>query len=293
MPTRTGGFTLGFRRRGGWQADTNAVAKWARSAGFEAIDVSGQMTPAEVAILKENGLSIGSADLLDWPSLFSADLEDQKKSIALNTGYMESMVKLGAKRFFLVVMPKNPSLPLAENFNIAVKGLAPLAAVAEKLGAMIVIEGWPGGWWGYTNQCCNPETYRRMLTEVSSKGLGINYDPSHLIRMGIDPIRFLKEFIGRVGHVHAKDTEIMTEKVYEFGLYQPSVFEAGQGFGEYVWRYTIPGHGQMRWRAAFEILQAAGWKGVVSVELEDKNYNGTEAGEKQGLIDSLVYLQTV
>ena len=36
----------------------------------------------------------------------------------------------------------------------------------------------------------------------------------------------------------------MGEAVYEYGLYQGIAFEKGHGFGEHVWRYTLPGHGQ-------------------------------------------------
>jgi sugar phosphate isomerase/epimerase len=56
-------------------------------------------------------------------------------------------------------------------------------------------------------------------------------------------------------------------------------------------RYCIPGHGQMRWTKAFEILAAAGYKGRISIELEDGHFNGTEAGEKEGLLLARCYLE--
>jgi len=102
--------------------------------------------------------------------------------------------------------------------------------------------------------------------------------------MGIDPIRFVEEFKSRVYHVHGKDTEIIDEALYEFGTEQPATFAKGHGFGSHHWRYTIPGHGCVRWVRAFEILAANGYDGAVSIELEDENFNGSEAGEKAGLI---------
>ena len=114
-----------------------------------------------------------------------------------------------------------------------------------------------------------------------SKALGVNYDPSHLIRLGVDHIRFLNEFVGNVFHVHAKDTETFPEAVYEFGISQGcGVFAPGHGWGGSTWRYTIPGSGEARWTEIFKILKANNFKGVVSVELEDENFNGTEDGEK-------------
>jgi sugar phosphate isomerase/epimerase len=132
-----------------------------------------------------------------------------------------------------------------------------------------------------------------MFREVSSPGIGINFDPSHLIRMGIDHTRFIEEFADRVRHVHAKDTEILVDNLYEIGLHQHSIFSEPVGFGEFAWRYTIPGHGVTRWSHCFDVLEKAGFAGGVSVELEDGHYNGTEAGEKAGLEVSLAYLQTV
>lgn len=108
--------------------------------------------------------------------------------------------------------------------------------------------------------------------------------------MGIDPIRFVDEFAERVYHVHGKDTEIITEGIYEYGTEQPATFSKGHGFGSHHWRYTIPGHGQTRWTRAFETLKYAGYDGAVSIELEDENFNGTEEGEKQGILSGAAFL---
>jgi sugar phosphate isomerase/epimerase len=154
-------------------------------------------------------------------------------------------------------------------------------------GARIVIEGWPGP----VALCCTPETYRAFLKEMDSPAAAINYDPSHLLRMGIDPIRFLREFGDRVGHVHGKDTELLSEGLYEFGHEQPPTFARTPAFGGASWRYCIPGHGQVRWGEAFRLLAAAGYRGYVSVELEDGDFNGAETGEKLGLVLARQYLE--
>ena len=57
--------------------------------------------------------------------------------------------------------------------------------------------------------------------------------------------------------------------------------------------YTLPGHGLARWSEIFSILKSSGYKGAVSVELEDENFNGSEAGEKAGLLNSLAFLKGV
>jgi sugar phosphate isomerase/epimerase len=41
------------------------------------------------------------------------------------------------------------------------------------------------------------------------------------------------------------------------------------------------------------ILKEANYKGGVSVELEDQNFNGTEEGEKRALETSIAYLKSL
>ena len=92
-------------------------------------------------------------------------------------------------------------------------------------------------------------------------------------------------------HTHAKDTDIDQEALYEFGT-QAAAFATPHRWGEWIWRYTIPGHGQARWGEIFKVLKSAGYKGAVSVELEDENFNGSEEGEKRALAASLACLQS-
>ncbi|MEO8394552.1 MAG: hypothetical protein ABI700_16275, partial [Chloroflexota bacterium] len=77
----------------------------------------------------------------------------------------------------------------------------------------------------------------------------------------------------------------------EFGHEQPPTFAKEMGFGSLAWRYTIPGHGVASWTQIFGILKAAGYAGCVSIELEDMNFNGTEAGEKLGFLQGARFLE--
>jgi sugar phosphate isomerase/epimerase len=108
--------------------------------------------------------------------------------------------------------------------------------------------------------------------------------------MGIDAVRFVEEFASRVKHVHGKDTEILSEGLYEYGAEQPATFGKPRGFGGMSWRYTIPGHGAFRWTKGFEILAAAGYNGAVCIELEDEYFNTDEDTEKQGLLAGGAFL---
>jgi sugar phosphate isomerase/epimerase len=284
--TRTGQLAIGFRRGGSpWQQDIGAVAAWAKANDFSGVDTRGSVE--EVQALTAAGLRIGSVDLAEWRGMISPDPAKRAAAVARNREQIQTLAPLGAKAFFTVMLPEQPDLPRAENFKHMVAGYTDLMPALEAAGAQIVIEGWPGP----GALCCTPETVRAFFKECPSRGAGFNYDPSHLIRMGIDPLRFLREFVNRIGHVHAKDTELLDERRYELGTEQPAALTPGVHFGGTSWRYTIPGHGQMHWTEAFGILAAAGYTGMVAVELEDGNFNGTEAGEQQGLVFSRQYLE--
>jgi len=293
MATRTGNLPIGFRRGGSaWQKNLPALAKWAKAGGFDRIDL-GRATADDIKALRANGLDVGSSDLVDMGKIMANDAAARKDAIAQNVAYIKEAAAAGAKVFFTCIIPGDAARKRSENYALAVESFGPIAKACDAAGACLAIEGWPGGGPHLGNLCCNPETYRGLIKDLGSKSVGVNYDPSHLIRMGIDHIRFLQEFAPRVWHVHGKDTEIIDEAVYELGLYQSSAFAKGHGFGEHVWRYTIPGHGCARWIDICKLLKAAGFKGAVSVELEDENFNGSEDGEKAGLLYSLSFLKSV
>ncbi len=286
--TRTGSFPIGFRRGwSDWQKDLDGLIAWAKSNDIGVIDLGGD-ADVSGAKVKAAGIRVGSADLPSWGGLITADPGKRRDAIAKQAAYVEACAARGISNFFLVMLPEDAAKSRNENFGLMVEGLNLLTPHFDKHGARLVIEGWPGP----GALCCTPEGYRAAIKEVPSASVGINYDPSHLIRMGIDPIRFLEEFADRVYHVHGKDTEIFSEAVYEFGTEQPGTFAKGHGFGSLSWRYTIPGHGEMRWIRAFEILKARGYEGAVSIELEDENFNTGEAGEKAGILAGCHFLSS-
>ncbi len=294
MPTRTGEFAIGFRRGwGDWQrGDVGALARWAGENGFEAMDL-GWATPEDVAAVRGAGLRLGSVDLLEYNRILSVDEGVRREMLVRNLAYVKTCAADEAKIFFTVIVPGDPSRPRGENYRLAVEGYAPICQAVADAGAVLAVEGAPGPPPHYANLCCTPETVRAFIRDVGVPGVGVNYDPSHLIRLGVDPVRFLREFAPHVCHVHAKDTELIAEAQYEFGLYQDAAFREPRRFGRHAWRYTLPGKGAARWDEILRVLKSAGYGGVVSVELEDEDFNGTEAGEKAGLLHSVAFLSGV
>lgn len=289
MHTKTGNLPIGLRR--GWSkwqhAGTATLAQWARDNGFAALDLM-NISSDDIRTLRDAGLSLGSVDLLDFGQIMSSDASKRKEVLERNLAAIALLAPHGAKLWFTCVIPGDPTKPRNENYKLAVECFSPIAHACAKHGASLAIEGWPGMPPYYANLCCTPETMRAFIKDVGP-GVGVNYDPSHLIRLGVDHLRFLKEFAPHVKHVHAKDTELFPDALYELGT-QASAFAKSHGFGEWTWRYTIPGKGCAKWQEIFTILKSSGYKGIVSVELEDENFNDTEAAEKRALAQSLEFL---
>jgi sugar phosphate isomerase/epimerase len=288
LKTRTGSFPIGFRKISlAWQRDLPGVIRWTQESGFEGMDVGRDGNKIGQPVI-DAGLRIGSVDLLEWQGMISADSAKRADALAKNTDYIKACAAAyGDVNHFIVMLPENPDLPRRENFDYMVESFSQLVPILERHKARLVIEGWPGP----GALCCTPEGCRAFFEAIPSPAMGINYDPSHLIRMGIDPLRFLKEFVGRVYHVHGKDVELFADNLYEHGHEQPPTFAEEMPFGSMAWRYTIPGHGTANWTRILSILKEVGYAGCVSIELEDMHFNGTEAGGKLGLLQAAHYLE--
>jgi sugar phosphate isomerase/epimerase len=270
-----------------WHKDLPALLAWARDNRFGAIDLGRDADQTAPMAIKA-GLRIGSVDLAEWQKMLSPDPAARDEGVAKNTAYIKACAAFGPMNHFLVMIPEKQELPRSESFGYMAESFARIAPILEEHEAKIVIEGWPGR----GALCCTPEGYGEFFKACPSKALGVNFDPSHLLRMGIDPLRFLHEFADRVFHVHGKDTELLSEGLYRYGNFQEPTLGKPRGFGSMHWRYTIPGHGGSRWPEMLRVLHDAGYRGAVSIELEDENFNGTPEGEKAGLLHARNFLES-
>ncbi len=286
MKTQTGGFSIGFRRgKSTWQKDLPALLSWSLANDMYVIDLNGDAS-RDIPVAHGIGITVGSVDMLNVKGMLSVNKGKRKTAVAQNTEYIKTCSSNGPVDFFLVTLPEQPDLPRKQNFGFLIESFSALVPVLESSECRVVIEGWPGP----GALCCTPEAFRALFTQCPSPVMGINYDPSHLIRMGIDPLRFLREFGDRVYHVHGKDTELLSENLYEYGHEQPATFAPKFDYGAWSWRYTIPGHGVMRWGAALRLLQDMNYTGSISIELEDVNFNGTTEGEQMGILKGAQFL---
>lgn len=285
MKTRTGNFPIGFIRGGlGPDAqDMEGVIAWMKENELEVID---GVAPEQVKDVHEAGLRVGTIGMKGGRSLLSPDEAKRRDAVDTCTEYISANAALGPMNYMVVMAPEDPNRQRSENFGYMVESYSKLVPALEESKARISIEGYPAP----GALCCTPETLRALFKEISSKSMGINFDPSHLVRMNIDPLRFLREFGERVVHMHGKDTGLLTENYYDFGTEQPPTFARPVRFGGMYWRYTIPGHGIVRWVEVFQLLQSAGYSGCVSIELEDANFTNSPEERKLGILQGARFL---
>ena len=171
---------------------------------------------------------------------------------------------------------KNKTVP--QNLEDYAKIWPPIVKFAKEHGVKIAIENcpmifsydeWPGG----NNLASTPAIWRKMWEIIPDDNFGLNLDPSHLILQMIDYERVVREFKDKIFHVHAKDLHIDWEGIYNHGV-------LSQGMGWQIPR--LPGLGDMDWGKFFAALTAVGYDYVVSIEHEDRAFEGDEELVKRG-----------
>lgn len=127
------------------------------------------------------------------------------------------------------------------------------------------------------------------LRETVGETVGANYDPSHLMWMGADPIAAIRALGPAIYHVHAKDTRI--DPVIA-GLNSTIETIPGDRFQERAWNYVTLGygHGEAWWASFTAALAAVGYDDVLSIEHEDFMMSPVEGMEKSvALLDRVAF----
>jgi sugar phosphate isomerase/epimerase len=178
---------------------------------------------------------------------------------------------------------RDPSKSVAENLRDAEEVFPPLVDYAGEQGVKLMIEncvmeGWhPDGYPG--NLAYSPELWEWMF----DLGLYLNFDPSHLLWLGIDPLEALRPYVGRVIHAHAKDAETFPRERNRYGFFGRTAAREDDPWDTGWWRYRIPGLGAVDFPHYLDALYEGGFDGVLSVEHEDPVWGGTPEKVDAGL----------
>jgi sugar phosphate isomerase/epimerase len=280
--------------------DLADIAAWAAGQGYRALEVAAWPRlgnrPFTATHLDADGLSAAAADgvnelfarhdlTLSSLAYYDNNLHpDPAERTAINAHVMaciDAAAQLGCPSVGTFI-GRDPSRSVAENLREAERVFAPLVSHAADRGVRIIIEncvmeGWhPDGYPG--NLAYSPELWEWMF----GLGLYLNYDPSHLVWMGIDPVEAVRPYVDKVEHAQAKDIQVFPELRNRYGwpgkaVSRPDPWDVGW------WRYRVPGLGQVDWPRLIDVLYEGGFDGVLSVEHEDPVWGGTPERVRTGL----------
>jgi len=184
------------------------------------------------------------------------------------TGFMGSAVWK-----YWYSFPQTSEAMIEAAYQEQVELWTPIFDVFDECGVKFALEVHP------TEIAFDYWTTKRLLeTFKYRETLGINFDPSHLLWQGVNPILFLQDFIDRVYHVHIKDAFVNLDG-------RNGILGSHITFGDMKrgWNFASPGHGDVDFDKIIRVLNEADYQGPLSVEWEDSGmeriFGGTEACE--------------
>ena len=145
-------------------------------------------------------------------------------------------------------------------------------AFAKSHGVKVALEMHPGF-------CVyNADTLLR-LREAVGDVIGANFDPSHLVWQGVDPVAAIRKLEGAIYHVHAKDTKIDEYNTAVNGVLDTKHY-SDELHRSWVFRTVGYGNPMQYWRDLVSNLRLCGYDKVLSIEHEDSLMTPEEGLEK-------------
>lgn len=124
----------------------------------------------------------------------------------------------------------------------------------------------------------NSETLKRLRAEVGPQ-IGVNFDPSHLLWQGMDPVAVIRELKDAIYHVHAKDVKVDPINTAINGVLDTKHY-SDEINRSWIFRTIGYGNDAAYWKSIFSTLRTIGYNGAVSIEHEDSLVNRFEGLEK-------------
>jgi sugar phosphate isomerase/epimerase len=282
------------------ELELTKIADWASAHGFQALEVAVwpdvASRPFEASHIDVTTLEPGTAEsirgylagkgleisaLAYYENNLHPDAEVRSEIHAHLRSCVDAAKLLGCA-YVGTFVGRDWNLPVKENVRLAEQILPPLVDYAAERDVRLMVENCPMEGWhpdGYPgNLAYSPELWEWMF----SLGFYLNYDPSHLTWLGVDPIAALRSCPERIVHAQAKDVEID-----QAGLNEVSVFgkalNRDNPWDNRGYRYRVPGLGTVDWRAIVDTLYQVGFEGVLSVEHEDPVWSGDTSRVLSGL----------
>ena len=159
----------------------------------------------------------------------------------------------------LYSFPPVPEKMIQQGFDQFAERWNPILDVFGECGVRFALEVHP------TEIAFDLHTARRALEAIGQREeFGFNFDPSHLIWQGVDPVEFIREFSDRIYHVHIKDAIVTLDG-------RSGILGSHLNFGDprRGWEFRSPGRGGVNFEEIIRALNGANYQGPLSVEWED------------------------
>jgi sugar phosphate isomerase/epimerase len=155
--------------------------------------------------------------------------------------------------------PPVPAEMIDAGFALFAERFHPILDVFGECGVRFALEVHP------TEIAFDLHTAQRALDAVGHREeFGFNFDPSHLLWQGVDPVEFIRAFPDRIYHVHVKDAITTLNG-------QSGILASHLNFGDprRGWDFRSPGRGAVNFEEVIRALNHIGYSGPLSVEWED------------------------
>jgi sugar phosphate isomerase/epimerase len=155
--------------------------------------------------------------------------------------------------------PPVPQSMIDAGFELLAKRFHPILDEFAKCGIRFALEVHP------TEIAFDIYSAQRALEALDHRPeFGFNFDPSHLLWQGVDPVEFIRAFPDRIYHMHVKDA---TTKLNG----KSGILCSHLNFGDprRGWDFRSPGRGSVNFEEIIRALNDIGYSGPLSVEWED------------------------
>jgi len=195
------------------------------------------------AQISASGLNVRSVngDIGDLNAMLGVDAQKERD------GHLEMLLALavetGAKALVLPcgALNRDPLASLDADLDVVASSLARAQKRADAMG----IELWTEAL-HYFRLCSDMDRAGRLIGRLAGSGVGSVMDFSHIVASGADPLDFIDRFHGTIAHVHLRDAVP--------GNINLSI-----------------GNGETDFAAGLTALQAKGYAGHFSLELETRD----------------------
>ncbi len=149
--------------------------------------------------------------------------------------------------------------PIDQSIARFAEVFTPLAKRAADKGVRLAFENcdmqgnWQRGDWNIAH---NPAAWEMMFNAVPADNIGLEWEPCHQMLRLIDPMPQLRQWVGKIMHVHGKDATIHWDVIRRFGIAGPKPFAF----------HRTPGFGDSNWTDIISELRRGGYKGCIDIE---------------------------